>query len=113
MQQPLPDNALLEWLQDPANNEFRTLDTLTAMYNFFTHDKPNPVDNLQMDRHHCYLVYSRDTDTGISKCSVLHHLAQYPARMGNATPYNGNWYIAGGQPVGGNQITYELPGDLF
>ena len=33
--------------------------------------------------------------------------------MGITTPFDGNWYLSGGQPVAGNQIHYILPGTLF
>ena len=33
--------------------------------------------------------------------------------MGYPTLYDGNWYLTEDQIIGGNQITYKLPGTLF
>ena len=33
--------------------------------------------------------------------------------MGANTPYDGNWYMTGDQPIDSSQITYSLPGSLL
>ena len=109
----LPDNALLAWLQDDTNDEFTDLDALAGMYSYFASSASDPIDNLKTDdRHHCFLIFQKGT-LGTSTATILHHLAQYPSRMGQATTYDGNWYMTGDQPIAGHQITYELPTTLF
>ena len=109
----LPDNALLEWLQDDANNDHKSDDDLAAMYSYFAEGAADPLDQLKEDdRHHCFLVFQK-SPAGNSNCTVLHHLAQYPTRMGITTPFDGNWYLSGDQPVAGSQIHYILPNSIF
>lgn len=44
MSGPLPDNALLTWLQDEANDKFLELDALAGMYSYFaTASRPTTV----------------------------------------------------------------------
>ena len=109
----LPDNALLQWLQDESNNEFKSAEDIKEMYVFFDEEATDPINNLKEDdRHHCFIIFQQN-DAGDSVCSILHHLARAPSRMGNPTLYDGNWYLTGDQIIGGNQITYELPKSLF
>ena len=109
----LPDNALLTWLQDEANDEFTELDALAGMYSYFSASATDPIDSIKTDdRHHCFLIFQKDS-TGNSVASILHHLAQFPSRMGNTTSFDGKWYLTEDQPVAGSQITYELPPSLF
>ena len=108
-----PDNALQLWLQDEANNEFQSEEALEGMYTYFLEGAANPIDCLKEDdRHHCFIIFQQN-DAGASVCSILHHLARAPSRMGNPTLYDGNWYLTGDQIIRGNQITYELPDTLF
>ena len=109
----LPNNALLEWLQDESSDDHRSDDDLASMYSYFAEGAANPIALLKEDdRHHCFLVFQKDT-AGNSHCTILHHLAQYPTQMGITTPFDGNWYLSGNQPVAGNQINYILPDTLF
>ena len=109
----LPNKALLHWLQDNANNKFLEEDALATMYSYFTTGANNPLPWVKGDDcHHCFITFQKDS-TGHSTCTILHHLARVPSCMGNNTPYDGNWYITGNQPVDGNQITYALPGSFF
>ena len=109
----LPDNTLLTWLQDEANDEFTELDALAGMYTYFDASAAVPIDDLKTnDRHHCFLTFQKNSD-GSSVASILHHLAQFPSRTGKTTAYDGNWYLTENQPVAGSQITYELPTTLF
>ena len=109
----LPDNALQLWLQDETNDQFSSPEALEGMYNYFLEGADDPVDSIKEDdRHHCFIIFQQN-DAGASVCSILHHLARAPSRMGNPTLYDGNWYLTGDQIIGGNQITYELPGSLF
>ena len=109
----LPDNALQLWLQDEANDEFRSTEALEGMYSYFLEGATDPIDLIKEDdRHHCFIIFQQN-DAGDSVCSILHHLARAPSRMGHPTLYDGNWYLTGDQIIGGNQITYELPGSLF
>jgi len=55
----------------------------------------------------CRLMYSIPTAT------VLHHLAVAPMRIGNPTPHDGHWHLTANQPIGGHQITVNLPRDFF
>ena len=113
MSGPLPDNALLTWLQDEANDEFLDLDALAGMYSYFSAEADNPLESIKTDdRHHCFLIYQKNS-SGSLVASILHHLAQYPSHMGQDTAYDGNWYMTEDQPVAGSQITYELPTSLF
>ena len=114
MSGPIPDNALLAWLQVESNDEFRSVEALTAMYAHFVVGETDPIDKLRGDdRHHCYLVFVEDSQREVTGL-ILHHLAQFPERLGvPATPYDGRWFITGDQPVGGNHITYLQPLDLL
>ena len=107
------DNTLLQWLQDESNDDHRTNDLLASMYSYFAEGADDPLTRIKEDdRHHCFLIFQKDA-VGSSYCSVLHHLAQYPTRMGITTPHDGNWYLSEGQPVAGNHINYLLPNSLF
>ena len=109
----LPNNALLTWLQDYANDEFTKLDTLAGMYTYFASSANDPIHSIKTDdRHYCFLIFQKGS-SGSSVASILHHLSQFPARMGQVIAYDGNWYLMGDQPVAGNQIMYELPAMLF
>ena len=114
MSGPLPDNALLAWLQDESNDEFRSTEALTTMYSFFAAGASNPMEKLQEDdRHHSFLVFIEDDQSEVVGL-ILHHLAQFPSRLGaTATAYDGRWFLTADQPVGGSQITYLLPTDLL
>ena len=114
MSGPLPDNALLAWLQDESNDEFRSTEALTTMYAFFATGATDPIERLQEDdRHHSFLIFVEDEQEEITGV-ILHHLAQFPSRLGaTATAYDGNWYLTADQPVGGSQITYLLPPSLL
>ena len=109
----LPDNALLEWLQDEGNDDHRSDNDLASMYSYFAEGADDPTTLLKEDdRHHCFLVSQKDS-TNKSHCTVLHHLAQYPTHMGITMPFDGNWYLSGDQPVASNQIHYILLSTLF
>ena len=109
----LPDNALLQWLQDESNSEHGTPDALAAMYAYFAADANDPTSQVQDDdRHHCFIIFQKDAANNPT-CTILHHLAQFPTRMGHVTLFDGDWFFTGDQPVGGNQITYKQPTDLF
>ena len=110
----LPDNALLRWLQVESNNDYLELDKVESMYNIFADGSIEDQMTLlqEDDRHHCFLIFTPDEEdkpTG----TILHHMAKYPKRIGVDTAYDGNWYISANQPIGGNQITYAVPADLF
>ena len=109
----LPDKALLHWLQGESNSEHGTSDALAAMYAYFASDTSDPTTHVQEDDSHLNFIIFQKESSGNSVCTVLHHLAQFPTRMGHVTPFNGSWYFMGDQPVGGSQITYEYPPDLF
>jgi len=40
-------------------------------------------------------------------------LARFPTRIGNPTPLDGRWHLTANQPIGGHQITVNLPVDMF
>ena len=99
------DNALQLWLQDESKDEFRSMEVLDGMYTYFVEGAAGPIDSIKEDdRHHCFIIFQQN-DAGHSVCSILHHLARAPSRMGYPTLYNGNWYLTGDQIIGGNQIT--------
>ena len=109
----LPNNALLHWLQDDSNDEFLEEDALATMYSYFAMGANDPLPRVKGDdRYHCFITFQKDSG-GNAHCTILHHLARVPTRMGTDTPYNGNWYMTGDQPIDGNQITYSLPGSLL
>ena len=96
MSGPIPDNVLLAWLQVESNDEFGTIEALTAMYAHFAAGEADPINKLQGDdRHHCYLVFDEDDQKEVTGL-ILHHLAQFPECLGvPATPYNGQWFVTG------------------
>ena len=109
----LPDNALLHWLQDESNNEFPDQDAIAGMYSFFAPGATDPLASIKGDdRHHCFLIFQKG-DSGTSVGTIVHHIAQAPSRMGITTAYDGKWYLTAGQPIRGQQIIFEVPGDLF
>ena len=110
---PLPDNALLLWLQDESNNDYLSLEKLEEMYTLFAEDQPDPIEEFKDDdRYHNYLIFA-DNEEGMASAQVLHHLAKFPKRVGVATPYDNKWYVTSQQPVLGQHITTILPFDLF
>ena len=111
---PLPDNALLAWLQDESNDDFCSTEALATMYNYFITGADNPLEKLQEDdRHHSFLIFIEDDQEEVTGL-VLHHLAQFPSRLGaTATAYDGRWFLTADQPVGGSHITYLLPTNLL
>ena len=114
MSGPLPDNALLAWLQDESNDEFRSTEALATMYNFFATGAENPLERLQEDdRHHSFLIFIEDDQKEVVGL-ILHHLAQFPSHLrATATAYDGCWFLTADQPVGGSHITYLLPTNLL
>ena len=110
---PLTDNALLLWLQDEANNDYLDTEAMQEMYDLFTPASADPTNLVQDDdRHHCFLAYHLDEENN-AVGTIFHHLSRYPRRMGVTTPYDNNWYIAAGSPVGGQVITYDFPDEFF
>jgi len=74
----------------------------------------DPVSHFQQDdRHHCFLIFKKVGDDSIPTATILHHLAVAPTRIGNPTPHDGLWHLTANQPIGGHQITVDLPLDLF
>ena len=79
---PLPNNALQAWLQDESHNEFTTTEAITAMYSYFRTGESVYIDKLKEDdRYHCFIIFAEDEWNKVT-CSVLHHMAQFPARLG-------------------------------
>ena len=112
---PLPDNAMLQWVQDELNNDYPTAEDIADVYALYAHDDYDPDQNfLQDDRHHCVIFFKKNGDD-VPTATILHHLARFPTRIGNPTPYDGGWYRYGtcDQPIGGHQITVEFPVDMF
>ena len=100
---PIPDNALLLWLQDESNNECTTAESITQMYTTMHTDEFDLISHYKQDgRHHCFLIFEK-----------VAHLAVAPTRIGNPTPHDGHWHLAANQPIGGHQITVNLLRDLF
>ena len=114
MSGPIPDNALLTWLQDETNNPFPTSDDIRGMYSHFSNACPDPITSIQQDDwSHCFLIFVEDQN-GESCAQILHHLAQYPTRLGSPpSPYDRKWFMMVDQPVRGNTISIELLGNLF
>ena len=111
---PLPDNALLLWLQDESNNECATSEAITQMYSIFDDDENEPIEHFQQDdRHHCFLIFEAADEDATPTATILHHLARVPTRIGNPTPFDGSWYLSSNLQIGGQQITVELPDELF
>ena len=61
---------------------------------------------------HCFLTFRKE-EGGESTALLFHHMARYPSRLGENSPFAGSWYVTGGQPVGGVHITYDVPLDMF
>jgi len=113
---PIPDNAILLWLQDESNNaECTTAESITTqMYTTMQTDVFDPISHFkQDDHHHCFLIFEKVDDDSIPTATILHHLAVAPTRIGNPTPHDGHWHLTANQPIGGHQITVDLPRDLF
>lgn len=84
------------------------------MYSIFDDDENDPIEHFQQDdRHHCFLIFEADDEDATPTATILHHLARVPTRIGNATPFDGNWYLSSNLQIGGHQITVELPDELF
>ena len=111
---PIPDNALLLWLQDKSNNECATTESITQMYATMLPEVFDPVSHFEQDDHnHCFLIFEKVDDDSIPTATILHHLAVTPTHIGNPTPQDGLWHLTANQPIGGHQITVDLPPDLF
>ena len=112
----LPDNTLLLWLQDENNNDYQDTESLQEMYNLFSSANADATDLMDLlkddDRHHCFLIFNHDEEDN-PVGTILHHLARYPRRMGVTTPFDNQWFIAAGSPVGGHQTTYLFPDDFM
>ena len=112
---PIPDKALLLWLQDESNNECTTAKSITQMYSTMHTNEFDPISHFQQDdRQHCFLVFEKVNEDSIPTTTILHHLvAVVPTRIGNSTTQDGNWHLTANQPIGGHHITVDLPPDLF
>jgi hypothetical protein len=64
------------------------------------------------DQNHCFLTFRKE-EGGMASALLLHHMTQYPSRLGDDSPFAGQWFVTGGQPVGGVHITYDVPPDMF
>jgi len=75
----------------------------------------DPVSHFQQDdRHRCFLIFKKVDNDSIPTATILHHLAVTPTRIGNPTPQDGLCcHLTANQPIGGHQITVDLPTDLF
>ena len=110
---PLPNNTLLAWLQDKSNDEFRSTEALTTMFNFFA----TGAKTLSKDCRRTIVTTPSSFHQGCQKeviGLILHHLAQFPSRLGaTTTAYDGHWFLTANQPIGGSHITYLLPTTLL
>ena len=106
------DNTVLRWLQDDSHNDFLSKQSLKEMYACFDATADSPLAMLKEDdRTHCLLVFVNE---GASTTPViLHHLEQFPARMGRATSWDGKWFMTSGQAIAGHWLTYNMPDDLL
>jgi len=94
---PIPDNALLLWLQDESNNECTTAESITQMYRTMHTEEFDPVSHFkQDDHHHCFLIFEKVNDDSIptdpnpnplQPSSIT--LQFSPTRIGNPTPHDG------------------------
>jgi len=80
---PIPDNALLLWLQDESNNECTTAESAIMHTNEF-----DPISHFQQDdRQHCFLIFEKVNEDSIPNATILHQLAVVPTCIGNpSTP---------------------------
>ena len=111
---PLPDNSVLLYLQDERNNDYLTVEAIAEVYaESYSDDAHEPQEDfLQDDRQHSFLIFTK-MGTAVPTASIIHHLACFPTCIGRPTIYNGGWYGTVDQPIGGHQITVELPADMF
>ena len=88
--------------------------TSWGMYIHFSNARPDPITSIQQDdQSHCFLIFVEDQNSE-SCVWILHHLAQYPARLGSPpSPYDRKWFMTVDQPVSGNAISIELTSNLF
>ena len=86
----LPDNALLLWLQDEANNEYLDSASIESMYQIFADDSLEDQMSLLKDddRHHCFLIFSPNEEDKPTS-TILHNMVKYPKRIGVTTNYDG------------------------
>ena len=73
----LPDNALLAWLQDEANNDYLEPASIESMYQIFADGSEEYQLTLlkDEDRHHCFLIFSPDEEDKPTS-TILHHMAK-------------------------------------
>ena len=122
------DGCLLKWLQDLTGYPYKSKTALGNMYDYFKvgNDEAESEDDatgsdtsadllalIQADdQKHCYLTFTKEKE-GEATALLLHHMARYPSRLGETSPFAGKWFITGGQPVGGVHITYNVPPELL
>ena len=108
----LYDNSMLLWAQDLINDEFQEAAAIARMYAHLNGGMANPLPLIQNDdRPHAILIFEKAGER--SHATILHHLKQFPTRVGSPTIHDGNWYTTSGQPIGGHHITVAVPEDLL
>lgn len=122
---PLPDNALLQWLQTKSNNDYHELEVLEGMYRLFQEDQLDPLKQFKDDNNHHNCLIFANNEEGMATAQVLHHLAKFLKYVEVMTPYydnkwsvtshapDSNWSMTSHALIQGQHITYALPTDLF
>ena len=110
----LPDNAFLLWLQDEANNEYLTPQSLTQMYTHLAPQADDPLDVFKADdRTHSFLVFLKQRNTNQSRSHLLHHMSMLPPRVGQPAQHAGRYFLSSGDSIHNQFVTHELPADFL
>jgi len=81
------------------------------LYSIIGDEEFVPISHFQQDdRQYCFLMFEKVLEDAIPTVrTILIHLAHFPTRIGNPTPFDGCWYLTANQPmIGGHQITMNL-----
>ena len=110
----LPDNAFLLWLQDEANNEYLTSQSLTQMYTHLSPQADDPLDTFKEDdRTHSSLVFLKHRDTNQAMSHLLHHISMLAPRVGQPAQHAGRHFLSSGNSIHNQFVTHELPADFL
>jgi hypothetical protein len=110
----LPDNAFLLWLQDEANNEYLTSQSLTQMYTHLAPQADDPLNTFKADdRTHSFLVFLKQRNTNQVRSHLLHHMSMLPPRVGQPAQHAGRHFLSSGDSIHNQFVTHELPANFL
>ena len=110
----LPDNAFLLWLQDEANNDYPSQESLSQLYTHLAPQAADPLDTFKEDDHnHCFLVFLKHRDTDASRSYIMHHMSMLPTCINQPAQNTGRYFLSSGDSINNQFVTQEFPVDFL